>query len=69
MSRIALMAAALVLGLAAVPTKITLIGDEALCRRYALALEVRGMAVSQASADATTRGQWLLAQAAGLAGA
>jgi 2-dehydro-3-deoxygalactonokinase len=51
------------------PQQITLIGDEALCRRYALALEVRGIAVSQASEDATTRGQWLLARAAGLAGA
>lgn len=51
------------------PQQITLIGDEALCQRYALALEVRGIAVSQASEDATTRGQWLLACAARLAGA
>jgi 2-dehydro-3-deoxygalactonokinase len=48
---------------------ITLIGDEALCQRYALALELKGLAVSRAGDGATTRGQWLLAGAAGLLGA
>ena len=48
---------------------LTLIGDEALCQRYALALEIKGLAVSRASDGATTRGQWLLAGAAGLLGA
>ena len=48
---------------------ITLIGDEALCQRYALALEIKGLAVSRVSDGATTRGQWLLAGAAGLLGA
>ena len=47
---------------------VTLIGDEALCQRYALALEIKGLAVSRASDGATTRGQWLLAGAAGLLG-
>ena len=49
--------------------QVTLIGDEALCQRYALALELKGLAVSRASDGATTRGQWLLAGAAGLLGA
>jgi 2-dehydro-3-deoxygalactonokinase len=48
---------------------VTLIGDEALCQRYALALALNGLAVSRASDGATTRGQWLLAGAAGLLGA
>ena len=48
---------------------ITLIGDEALCQRYVLALEVAGLGVSRAADGATTRGQWLLAGAAGLLGA
>ena len=48
--------------------QVTLIGDEALCQRYALALELKGLAVSRASDGATTRGQWLLAGAAGLLG-
>lgn len=48
---------------------LTLIGDEALCQRYALALEVAGLGVSRAADGATTRGQWLLAGAAGLLGA
>jgi len=49
--------------------QVTLIGDEALCQRYALALALKGLAVSRASDGATTRGQWLLAGAAGLLGA
>jgi len=48
---------------------VTLIGDEALCQRYALALELHGLTASHASDGATTRGQWLLAGAAGLLGA
>ena len=48
---------------------VTLIGDEALCQRYALALEIKGLAVSRANDGVTTRGQWLLAGAAGLLGA
>ena len=48
--------------------QVTLIGDEALCQRYALALAIKGLAVSRASDGATTRGQWLLAGAAGLLG-
>ena len=48
--------------------QVTLIGDEALCQRYALALAIKGLAVSRASDGATTRGQWLLACAAGLLG-
>jgi 2-dehydro-3-deoxygalactonokinase len=50
------------------PQQVTLIGDEALCQRYALALQVQGVATQQAHDGATTRGQWLLAQAAGLTG-
>ena len=49
--------------------QVTLIGDEALCQRYALALAIKGLAVSRANDGATTRGQWLLAGAAGLLGA
>jgi 2-dehydro-3-deoxygalactonokinase len=48
---------------------VTVIGDEALCQRYDLALTLNGLAVSRASDGATTRGQWLLAGAAGLLGA
>ncbi|NDB01896.1 MAG: 2-dehydro-3-deoxygalactonokinase, partial [Betaproteobacteria bacterium] len=48
--------------------QVTLIGDEALCQRYDLALALKGLAVSRASDGATTRGQWLLAGAAGLLG-
>jgi len=48
---------------------VTLIGDEALCQRYALALALAGFGVSRAADGATTRGQWLLAGAAGLLGA
>jgi 2-dehydro-3-deoxygalactonokinase len=47
---------------------ITLIGDDDLCQRYALALEVAGLRSQRARDDATTRGQWRVAQAAGLVG-
>lgn len=45
---------------------ITLIGDDALCERYAMALEVAGLRSRPGRTDATTRGQWMVAQAAGL---
>jgi len=50
------------------PDPITLIGDDALCQRYEIALRVRGLACVRASDGTTTRGQWLLAMAAGLVG-
>lgn len=46
--------------------KITLIGDDDLCERYGLALDQAGMGWQRSAAEATTRGQFLLAQAAGL---
>ena len=46
--------------------EVTLLGDDALCARYAAALGVAGIASTRAAEGATTRGQWLLAQAAGL---
>jgi 2-dehydro-3-deoxygalactonokinase len=45
---------------------ITLIGDDKLCDRYALALEMSGMSSRRGAADATTSGLWQIAQAAGL---
>lgn len=45
---------------------ITLIGDNALCARYALALRLAGLAWHHAAPHAATRGLWLIAQAAGL---
>jgi 2-dehydro-3-deoxygalactonokinase len=47
----------------------TLIGDGALNERYALVLSQAGIACQTAAPDATTRGQWRLAQAAHLVGA
>jgi 2-dehydro-3-deoxygalactonokinase len=47
-------------------TQVTLLGDGALCDRYARALQAAGVAVQRAAPDATTRGQWRVAQAAGL---
>ena len=47
---------------------ITLIGDDALCSRYALAFEVKGLPVQQAAQGSTTKGQWMIARAAGLVG-
>jgi 2-dehydro-3-deoxygalactonokinase len=46
--------------------EVTLIGDEALCWRYELAFEQAGMTTRRAPDGATTRGQWMLAQAAGM---
>lgn len=48
--------------------EVTLIGDDDLCKRYERALEVVGVATSRATIDATTRGQALVARAAGLPG-
>jgi 2-dehydro-3-deoxygalactonokinase len=45
---------------------VTLLGDGALCGRYARALGLAGIAVQRAVSDATTRGQWRVAVAAGL---
>src|SRR5687768_6996918 len=46
--------------------RVTLLGDGALCDRYARALQAAGVAVQRAAPEATTRGQWRVAQAAGL---
>jgi 2-dehydro-3-deoxygalactonokinase len=48
---------------------VALLGDDALCERYARALGLAGVAVQRAAREATTRGQWRLARAAGLLGA
>ena len=48
------------------PPVVTLLGEAALCERYALALGLAGIGVRPAATDATTRGQWRVAQAAGL---
>ena len=45
---------------------ITLIGDDGLCERYGVALELAGLAWQRSPPDATTHGQWLIAKAAGL---
>jgi 2-dehydro-3-deoxygalactonokinase len=45
---------------------ITLLGDDELCSRYASALCVAGIESTRAADGATTRGQWLVAQHAGL---
>jgi len=45
---------------------LALIGDEALCGRYELALSLAGLASERVAAGATTRGQWRVAAAAGL---
>jgi 2-dehydro-3-deoxygalactonokinase len=46
--------------------RVTLLGDGALCDRYARALQAAGVAVQRAAAEATTRGQWRVARAAAL---
>jgi 2-dehydro-3-deoxygalactonokinase len=48
------------------PAAVTLLGEVALCERYAGALALAGIDARHAPAEATTRGQWRLAQAAGL---
>jgi 2-dehydro-3-deoxygalactonokinase len=45
---------------------VVLIGDDDLCQRYALALEVHGIASRRAPAGTTTSGQWRIAGAGGL---
>jgi len=45
---------------------VTLIGDDALCIRYETALEVAAIGARRAPDGTTTRGQWLIAVAAGL---
>lgn len=43
-----------------------LLGDEPLCQRYAAAFAHFGIACQTVAEEATTRGQWLIARAAGL---
>jgi 2-dehydro-3-deoxygalactonokinase len=45
---------------------VTLLGDGALCTRYERALALAGISVQRAAHEATTRGQWRVAVAAGL---
>ncbi len=45
---------------------VRLLGDEPLCQRYAAALGQFGIACETVAEEATTRGQWLIARAAGL---
>lgn len=45
---------------------ITLLGGDALCDRYARAFGLAGVVVQRAAPDATPRGQWRVALAAGL---
>ena len=47
---------------------VTLIGEDSLCERYGVALELAGLAWQRSPPDATTHGQWLIAKAAGLLG-
>ena len=51
------------------PAAVSLLGDGALCTRYATALALAGVASERCDDDATTRGQWRLACAAGLVAA
>jgi len=51
------------------PARVTLLGDDALCRRYEAGLALAGIASARAPADATTRGQWRVAVQAGLVSA
>lgn len=51
---------------AAKPRAVTLVGDEALCARYAAALACAGIDAANAPLEATTRGQWRVAEVAGL---
>jgi 2-dehydro-3-deoxygalactonokinase len=48
------------------PSQVSLLGDDALCRRYEAALALAGIASARAPGDATTRGQWRVAMQAGL---
>jgi 2-dehydro-3-deoxygalactonokinase len=51
---------------AARPRAVTLVGDDALCARYAAALGCADIEAANAPPEATTRGQWRVAEAAGL---
>lgn len=51
---------------AAAPAAVAVLADEMLCARYEAAFEVAGIGCRRVAADATTRGQWLVARAAGL---
>lgn len=51
------------------PAAVTVLGDEALCARYEVALDLAGIAHERAVDDATIRGQWRVAVQAGLVGA
>lgn len=45
---------------------VTLLGDDALCGRYEVAMRIAGIASTRAADGATTQGQWRIAVAAGL---
>lgn len=51
---------------AAFPRRVVLIGDDGLCRRYRLALDLYGMGPVEVAGAATEAGLWLLARHAGL---
>ncbi|MFN0185872.1 MAG: 2-dehydro-3-deoxygalactonokinase [Aquabacterium sp.] len=51
------------------PDTVTLLGEPGLVDRYRRALALAGIGASRADTDATIRGQWRLAMAAGLVGA
>ena len=46
--------------------QVRLLGEGGLCERYAHAFQRQGIAVLNVGEEATTKGQWLLARAAGL---
>ncbi len=48
------------------PRDVVLLGDDGLCSRYEKALSLAGIASTRAPDGATTRGQWRVAQQAGL---
>lgn len=48
------------------PAQIALLGETALCERYASALQIAGIGSRRVADDATTRGQWQVALQAGL---
>jgi 2-dehydro-3-deoxygalactonokinase len=50
------------------PSRVILVGDAALCRRYTRALRAYGLDQLEVAAQATERGLWQLAKAAGLLG-
>jgi len=47
-------------------SKVHLLGEGGLCERYGQAFQQQGVSVVRVGENATTRGQWLLARAAGL---